>query len=101
LLGGFSISRRGLSRSDAHLFNGGGEIVPIVPEGGRESGLNGIGLIASALLTVAVSVLPLGVLKKDWVMFWVAFPFAVLGGVGLADDLLNHDRLAKKLLGIE
>jgi hypothetical protein len=54
-----------------------------------------------ALLSVGTLLLPLGIARADPVLSVVAMPFAVVGGLGLADDLLFNERITKKLLGLD
>lgn len=63
--------------------------------------MNGIGMIGAALLSVAVSVLPLAVSRTDWILIAIALPFAIVGVLALADDLLLGERITKWLLGIK
>lgn len=63
--------------------------------------MNGVGLMSLALLSVGTLLLPLGIARADPVLSVVAMPFAVVGGLGLADDLLFNERITKKLLGLD
>jgi hypothetical protein len=63
--------------------------------------LNGIGLMSIAVLAVGSCLLPLGVLTDNAMLTLLAVPFTVAGVLGLSDDLVLHNRISKKVLGLE
>jgi len=63
--------------------------------------MNGVGLIGAALLSIGASLLPLSVSKADWLLTAAALPFAIVGVLGLIDDLLLHEKIIKAILGIK
>ena len=61
--------------------------------------MNGIGLMSLALLSVG-SLLPVGMMTGNSMLTALAVPFIVVGTLGLLDDLVFHEYLTKKVLGL-
>jgi len=63
--------------------------------------MNGIGLISTVILSVALSLMPFGASTHNSVAVWVSVPFLVVGFIGLVDDLVLKERIIKKILRVK
>jgi hypothetical protein len=63
--------------------------------------VNGIGLISLSALIVAIQLLAVGIATGNILSIAIGVPFAVVGLLGLTDDIVLNERITKKLLGLE
>ena len=62
--------------------------------------MNGIGLMAGTALAVGIQLVVVGASAGSMLSVSVGVPLALVGLVGLLDDLVFHERITKKVLGI-